>query len=400
MPSPSALPAHYEKKHSTPRLNVHQPQTDSTIVSVAACNVYELDALRRSLTDILLPLGGMERFVRPSMRVLLKPNLLSVASIDKAITTHPAMIQAVAELVKEAGASVLIGDSPAGPTENGPRAWRKIGLTDVAERTGAELVHFDDVAWKQLNGHDYFIARPVCEVDLIINLPKLKTHLLTLYTGSVKNLFGVIPGTRKRQVHVRAPGVQEFSRALVDVLELVKPGLTILDGIIGQEGYGPGARGTPHRYGCVAASSDPVALDTVITQAMGCRPGQVLHLAIAAERKLGEADLHKIQVEGAERALDFGRVRLPVTHRYLRLPAWMGAPAQRAARLRPHLDITACIGCAQCVEVCPREAITPGRPPQFDLERCIGCMCCAEICPQAAIEPQRSLLARWLNLGY
>jgi uncharacterized protein (DUF362 family)/Pyruvate/2-oxoacid:ferredoxin oxidoreductase delta subunit len=370
-----------------------------TTVSTLACDTYSLDAVRRSVADLLDPLGGMAAFVRPGMRVLLKPNLLSTAGIEKAVTTHPAVVQAVAELVRGAGATVLIGDSPAGPAELGLEVWRTSGMAEVAAGTGATLTPFEGVVWKRHAGQDYFIARPVLEADLVINLPKLKTHSLALYTGAVKNLFGTIPGGRKRELHLRAPGIPDFSAALVDVLELVRPALTIMDGISGQEGEGPGTRGTPRFYGCLAASADPVALDAVLSRAMGFRPGQVLHLAQAAERRLGTVSPESIQIVGDSGALRFGRVKLPSTHWYFRAPSWIGVPVYRSARLRPSIVDGLCAGCGQCSAVCPRDAIEPGQPPHFNLDLCVGCMCCAEICPEGAIRARRSLAARLIGAG-
>ncbi len=369
------------------------------MVSIAACDTYDLETVRHVLEGVLAPLGGMGRFVRPGMRVLLKPNLIVPLPLDRAVTTHPTVVRAVAEMVQAAGGEVWIGDSPAGPVRNSERLWQRTGMADVAAATGARLVHFDGVEWRHLRGQDYFIARPVFEADLIINLPKLKTHTLTLYTGAVKNLFGTIPGTRKREIHYRAPNIADFSRALADVLELVRPGLTIMDGVWGQEGNGPGASGTPRRYGCLAASADPVALDTVVSGAMGCRPGAVLHLREAAARSLGVADPQAIQVVGDRGALDFGRVHLPGVQRLLQvlLPRWASTPLQRAIRARPRLvSPEACMGCGHCVEACPRQIITPGRPPQFLLDQCIGCLCCAEVCPQGVIVPERGPLGRVL----
>jgi len=369
-----------------------------SIVSVVACKTYEPDAVRQAVAAALAPLGGIGRFVHPGMRVLLKPNLLAAADLERAITTHPTVVQAVAELVQEAGGSAFIGDSPGGPAGDGRRVWGPSGMAAVAEHTGATLVSFDGVEWKRLNGHDYFIARPICEADLVINLPKLKTHILTLLTGAVKNLFGAIPGTRKREVHCRAPGVQDFGCALVDVLELVRPGLTLMDGVLGQEGHGPGMGGTPRQYGCLAASADPVALDAVIARALGYRPGEVLHLVQAGARGLGVADLDAVQSVGDRRALDFGMVSLPKAHWYFRVPAWISAPVHRAIRLRPRLTLSACVGCGRCAEVCPGEAIVPGQPPHFDMSRCVGCFCCAEICPQGAIQPRSNLIARLIGV--
>jgi uncharacterized protein (DUF362 family)/Pyruvate/2-oxoacid:ferredoxin oxidoreductase delta subunit len=372
---------------------------DVAVVSVVGCQTYEPDAVRQAVAAVLAPLGGMGRFVRPGMRVLLKPNLLAAAGPERAITTHPTVVQAVAELVRDAGGTVLIGDSPGGPGGDGRRVWRGSGVAEVAARTGARLVPFDGVVWRRRGGHDYFIARPVLEADLVIDLPKLKTHVLTLYTGAVKNLFGTIPGGRKREVHCRAPGVRDFSQALVDVLELTRPGLALIDGVWGQEGDGPGMGGTPRRYGCLAASADAVALDAVVAQALGCRPGEVLHLAQAGDRRVGVSDASAVRVVGERQALDFGTVSLPQAHWYFRLPAWISAPVHRAMRLRPRLDPSACVGCGRCAEVCPREAITPGQPPRFDLSRCVGCFCCAEVCPQGAIAPHRNLVARLVGVG-
>jgi uncharacterized protein (DUF362 family)/Pyruvate/2-oxoacid:ferredoxin oxidoreductase delta subunit len=365
-----------------------------TLVSTIACAAYDLPLVRSAVTAALAPLGGMGAFVRPGMQVLLKPNLLSAAGLEKAVTTHPAVVQVVAELVQAAGGTALIGDSPAGPVELGPEVWHTSGMAEAAEAVGATLASFDAVAWKRLGGQDYFIARPVLEADLVINLPKLKTHALALYTGAVKNLFGTIPGGRKREIHLRAPGIQDFSEVLVDVLDLVRPGLTIMDAVIGQEGEGPGTRGTPRRYGCVAASTDPVALDAVLSSAMGFRPGQVTHLERAAARGLGAGDPDAIRIEGDFEALRFGRVKLPSTHWYYRAPSWISAPVYRSARLRPAVVESRCAGCGQCGLVCPRDAIEPGQPPHFDLDLCVGCMCCAEICPEGAIQARRSLAAR------
>jgi uncharacterized protein (DUF362 family)/NAD-dependent dihydropyrimidine dehydrogenase PreA subunit len=374
--------------------------SNMSIVSAVGCETYALDPVRQGVRTVLAPLGGIDRFVRPGMRVLLKPNLVRGADEEQAITTHPSVVQAMAELVQQAGGTVLIGDSPGGPADQIFSVWRKSRMAEVAENTGATLVRFDDIVWKRLDGQGYFLARVILEADLVINLPKLKTHILTLYTGGIKNLFGAIPGTRKREVHCRAPGVVDFSQALVDVLELVPTGLTIMDGVLGLEGNGPGVGGDPRLYGCLAASVDPVALDATITMALGYGPGEVLHVAQADARKLGTGNPEKIRVEGDRRVLDFGRVVLPKARWIFRVPSWVGPWVSKLVRVHPWLEASLCVGCGDCVEVCPQGAITSGHPPVFDLDNCINCFCCAEICPQGAITPHRNLLAQLIGLGY
>ena len=372
---------------------------ENPLVSVASCGSYEIGAIRRAIAAAVTPLGGIRRFVRPGMRVLLKPNLVSDAHLERAATTHPAVVEAAVQLVREAGGTVWIGDSPGGPVASNARVYRNTGMTELARRLGADMLPFDRAVWKRARGRDHFVASPVVDADLVINLPKLKTHVLTLYTGAVKNLFGVVPGTRKRELHCQAPGVSDFGQILVDVLELVRPGLSILDGVLGQEGNGPGAGGTPRCYGCIAASTDPVALDAVVSRAMGYRRGEVIHLAQAGSRGLGVSEPSEVRIDCPPRGLDFGRVRLPKARWYLRAPSWVGAPVRLATRIRPRLIQSACVGCERCVAVCPTAAITRGQPPLFDLDSCIGCLCCVEICPEGAIEPQRNLIARLIGLG-
>jgi uncharacterized protein (DUF362 family)/NAD-dependent dihydropyrimidine dehydrogenase PreA subunit len=370
------------------------------LVSVAECKDYQPDAVRAALVTALAPWGGIRHFVRPGMRVLLKPNLVKTAHPSQGITTHPTVVQVVANLVVEAGGSVWVGDSPAVRSEVTDRVLHETGMLRAAEASGAGIVRFESKRWERLNGLDYLVAAPVQEADLTINLPKLKTHSLTLYTGAVKNLYGAIVGSHKRELHVLRPGVVAFSQVLVDVLQLVRPGLTIMDGVLGIEGNGPGASGRPHRYGCLLASPDPVALDTIVAQAMGYRPGEVLHLRQAGERGLGAADPGAIEIVGSRAVLRFGALDLPRFGQLLRVPSWVTRPLRPAVRVLPVLRASECVGCGVCAEACPTGAMSAGELPRLDASCCIGCLCCVEVCPQGALEPRRSLLARLIGIGY
>jgi len=138
--------------------------------------------------------------------------------------------------------------------------------------------------WKRQDKLNYYIARPLTEVDLIINLPKIKTHGLTLYTGAVKNLLGSIPGKRKMEIHLRSPMLPDFQPGVGQCAGIVRPGLILWMALLDRMAAAQAPSGTPHAYKCLAASTDAVALDTVITQAMGYRPGEVLHLTQAGAR--------------------------------------------------------------------------------------------------------------------
>ncbi len=373
----------------------------NTVVTISSCKSYEFASIRASVTACLALLGGISRFVKPGMRVLLKPNLLSKNTPEQSVTTHPLVVQAVAELVRESGGIAWIGDSANSSVKENESAllWQQTGMAEAAQKAGAKLVPFKGVSWKRLHDYDYMIARPVLDADLVINLPKLKTHTQTLYTGAVKNLFGVIPGARKTAAHIHAPGMTDFSRVLVDVLQIVKPALTIMDAVIGLDGNGPGAAGTPHAYGCIGASADPVALDTVFTRAMGYRPGEVIHLVQASERQLGVVDINQITVEGDKAVLNFGRLQLPTSHWFFNMPSWLSSPVANRIKQHPVVEAAKCTGCGTCTTVCPPKVITDGKPPTFNLQDCIGCMCCGESCPEGAITPKRTWIANLVGLG-
>lgn len=372
-----------------------------SLVSIQACDEYQLNKVRDAIKACLDPLGGIVRFVRPGMKILLKPNLLSANTPDQFVTTHPFVVQAVAEMVKKAGGTVWIGDSPNSSVKDNQMdyLWRKTGMAEVAQMTKAQLIPFKGVSWNRMHEYDYFIAKPIIEADLVINLPKLKTHTQTLYTGAIKNLFGAIPGARKSAAHIHAPGMKDFSQLLNDVLELVHPGLTILDGVTGMDGNGPGASGTPHSFRCIAASEDPAALDAVMTHAMGYRKGEVLHVAIAGERNLGNIDFDKIKIVGNPDVLNFGHLQLPTSRWFFNIPSWLSSPVAKQLKLKPSLNTDKCTGCGTCSKVCPARVITNARPPLFRLSDCIGCMCCAESCPEGAIIPKRNPIAKMVGLN-
>jgi uncharacterized protein (DUF362 family) len=143
----------------------------SSLVSIQPCNNYQLENIRVSLAACLAPLGGIEAFVKPGIKVLIKPNLLTAAAPEKAVTTHPAVIQCVAEIVSAYGGIVWIGDSPAAEMNDGKSVWESSGVSEAISVTDGKLVKFKGAYLRRLNGADYYISRPVLDADLVINLP-------------------------------------------------------------------------------------------------------------------------------------------------------------------------------------------------------------------------------------
>ena len=174
-------------------------------VSIRAAIDYQPDNLLQHLRLLLEPLGGMQAFVKPGQKVLLKPNMLAGKPPEKAVTTHPEVVRGVIALVQESGGVVLVGDSPGmGRPE---QVARKCGIWSVIEETGVEFAPFSDsvnISTKSGTFQHLELAQDILDADVIINLPKLKTHQMMGMTCGVKNLFGAVVGMRKPRLHLQA----------------------------------------------------------------------------------------------------------------------------------------------------------------------------------------------------
>jgi uncharacterized protein (DUF362 family)/Pyruvate/2-oxoacid:ferredoxin oxidoreductase delta subunit len=372
--------------------------TTRAAASLVRCDSYDHAPLREAVTAALEPFGGIAAFVRPGMRVLLKPNLLSAKDPARAITTHPHLVETVAALVRESGGMPLVGDSPGGAIRGIQRVWDNTLMSEMAARAGLELVNFEASGSEEIEagGYRFYIARPVLEADLVINLAKLKTHSLTLMTGAVKNVFGVIPGFRKSEMHKLYPKPAPFAAMLVELYRRVAPALSIVDAVVAMEGNGPSS-GEPHHTGLVAAGTDAVAIDAVLAEAIGFRPGQVDTTRIASQTGAGVGDLERIDVAGDAAGTRIEGFSLPSNLKIRLVPSGLARLIAPLVWLRLEIDRDRCTGCAMCFNSCPVKTIVPdGDRYRVVHDRCVQCMCCHELCPEKAVEIRLSRLARWI----
>ena len=254
-------------------------------VSLIRASSYVLDDLRQSVVALLEPLGGMTAFVKPGDRVLLKPNLLTGARPTKECVTRPELVYCVAELVIAAGGKPFLGDGPAFGSAHG--VAQANGYLPLMNELNVPIVEFKGARYKTISEEfdHLLLSKEVMEADVVINLPKVKSHVQLTLTMGVKNLFGCVPGKMKAWWHMEA-GKDEarFGQMLVETARTISPNLTILDGIIGHEGNGP-SNGEPRELGILAASANVFALDRSIVDLLQVAPERVL--TIAAARKLG-----------------------------------------------------------------------------------------------------------------
>jgi uncharacterized protein (DUF362 family)/Pyruvate/2-oxoacid:ferredoxin oxidoreductase delta subunit len=370
------------------------------IVSLQKVETYDRVNVKNGLIRLLEPLGGMGAFVRPDERVLIKPNMLSAKAPEKGVTTHPEVLRGVIELVKEAGGTPLVGDSPG--IGSFRRVAEKSGMLRVIEETGAEPVEFTESM--EVEGAGLFkrfeVARPYMEADRLINLAKLKTHEMMTMTCAVKNLFGAVIGTGKAAWHLKAGSDREmFARMLLEIYLLREPELNIVDAITAMEGNGPGS-GDPLHVGLLLGGINPLAVDIIAAECAGI-PKKLLHIErIAAKLHLDGSDRDLIKTVGTP--LDEARVRnfrLPhVSDVQFGLPAFLKKRLRHYLTSRPCAIPEKCKLCGVCVDACPPKAIAikDGRLA-FDYHQCIRCFCCRELCPDGALGVREGALSKYLK---
>lgn len=358
------------------------------LVSIVRCQTYEdeeiLDALKKAI-DLI---GGIKNFIKPTDKVLLKPNLLYGKSPDKAVTTHPSIVKGMIYIVREAGGIPLIGDSPS--IGSLIKAAEKSGIKDVADELNCPLIEFNrPVTVFNKNGRvfkQFEIDNSVLEADVIINLPKLKTHTQMLLTLGVKNLFGCIPGRKKPLWHLKAgKDPKVFAEVLIDLYLLINPQLTILDGVVGMEGDGPNS-GDPVQIGVILGSSDPLSLDQIVCDILG-----IPRESLITNRVAFEGGLAKDEIEILGEILENVKVRKFKLPKIVRpdwnLPTFIGKGLKNFFTSKPFVDEQYCKKCNQCVEICPPRALKKGdKGLIFDYGECIRCFCCQEVCPEGAIK--------------
>lgn len=355
-------------------------------VSIVKCQHYDEKEVFNGLRQAIDLIGGIGQFLKRGDQVLIKPNLLHGKNPEKAVTTHPSIVRGVVQIVQEAGGIPFIGDSPG--IGNAKKVAEKAGIKNVAEAMGCPLVEFDKPVLPVRRGKTFKqleIDQTILESDVIINLPKWKTHAQMLLTLGVKNLFGCIPGPRKALWHLKAGEDRKvFAQVLVDLYQIIQPSLTILDGIMGMEGNGPNS-GQPIQLGLILASGDALSLDQIVCDLLGISRKSLLTNRVAFEQGMGRDG---IEVLG-ERVEDVKIPHFqfpPLSQPDWNLPGFLRKSLKNALTSKPVVEEEVCNACNRCVEICPPNALSrKGKNLDFDYSKCIRCFCCQEVCPEGAI---------------
>ncbi len=354
------------------------------------------DRLLMAVEEIFNTLPAATRLSAKS-RVALKPNLVARHAPEAAVTTHPTVVEAVILALQARGVTdITVIDSAGGVyTETAMKAiYKASGMEELCDRLKVKYGGDYESSPRKTQGircREFLVVNPINNADFIINLPKLKTHAMMGFSCAVKNLFGVIPGLKKAELHMRFPDRDMFGEMICDLCELIKPDITIVDAIIGMEGDGPSG-GDPRAIGQLIAGEDIYNVDLVSAATVKVDTDNVPYLVSAKNRGLCGDFSHDLLHEPTAFS-PIENFKKPSTQKSIifanRLPKQLRFIMPYVAELvtpRPVINKKLCIGCGKCAEICPKDIITKSNKKYFiNKKDCIRCYCCHEMCPIKAI---------------
>jgi uncharacterized protein (DUF362 family)/NAD-dependent dihydropyrimidine dehydrogenase PreA subunit len=366
-------------------------------VQIKRIDEYNLQAIGVFLEESAIANRIPERLAN-CHTILIKPNLLGPFPPERAVTTHPLVVEAMVIYLKKLGKEIWIGDSPGG-TVPWERVVKVTGLADVAERHGVPLLSLYEAGAGPTDAKGISLSRGLDKADAIVNLCKYKTHSLMLYTGAVKNLYGLVPGLLKAELHRRYPQPSDFRNVLTEIYKRMSPKIVwnVMDGILGMDGEGPSA-GRPHHFGVMFACTSGASLDVVASRMMGFKLADLPYITDA----LCVDDISPEAVTTAPEWTGFHFKGVSTREVLIRQWAANRIPGVAFKVFRKLFDFEprftlSCRMCGVCRDGCPVKAITltkGEKMPVIDRSKCIKCMCCHELCPFSAIVVHKRFLAR------
>lgn len=386
---------------------------DKPTVAITKCDRYDVAKIKEILSKQFVDLG-IDLSAYRNKNILIKPNLVMKKEPDGAATTHPAAIEALILLLKEAGCTqITLADSPGGQyVEARLRAvYRESGMEELASRTGVALnynTEFSEVSNPEGSFSKSFnLIRPVCEAEVIFDFCKLKSHSLTRLSGAVKNLFGCIPGIQKFEMHARFDNVTDFSAMLTDLCACVMRGrelIAICDAVYGMEGNGPTA-GNPKFIGALLSSRNPFALDVLGAWLIGSEG--VITIEKGTELGYCPASLSELNIIGDDPAeikpADFKQPEGCEKKFLNNLSNIMGGRLVKFFQPHPEINRKKCVGCGECVRSCPVKTIelvsrkSGKKVAKIQHLTCIRCYCCQELCPFKAVKIKKNPIITLLH---
>ena len=371
-------------------------------VVLLPCGEYDEEKVYTLLKQGLYLVDGVEALIPKDAKILLKPNLLKRAEVEKAVITHPVVVGAFARILRENGyEQIVLADSCGHGTTQA--VIRGTGMDTYLEKYQIPAIDYSEgikVDYPQgIQAKEFILPKELLEQNCVISLSKMKTHALERITGAVKNSYGFVYGFHKAKGHTQYPSADSFARMLIDLDKCVAPKLYVVDGIVAMEGNGPGS-GDPVQMNVMLMSTDPVALDSVFSRLVYLKPEMVPTNYHGEKMGLGtwkEEEITLLTPDGeismSEAVKRYGNPQFNVDRTEVRKNIWTRmAGALNIFQKKPYIEADKCVRCGICVQSCP----VPGKavdfrkgkdkPPVYDYKKCIRCFCCQEMCPKKAIK--------------
>ena len=371
-------------------------------VVLLPCGEYDEEKVYTLLKQGLYLVGGVEALIPKDAKILLKPNLLKRAEVEKAVITHPVVVGAFARILRENGyEQIVLADSCGHGTTQA--VIRGTGMDTYLEKYQIPAIDYSEgikVDYPQgIQAKEFILPKELLEQNCVISLSKMKTHALERITGAVKNSYGFVYGFHKAKGHTQYPSADSFARMLIDLNKCVAPKLYVMDGIVAMEGNGPGS-GDPVQMNVMLMSTDPVALDSVFSRLVYLKPEMVPTNYHGEKMGLGtwkEEEITLLTPDGeismSEAVKRYGNPQFNVDRTEVRKNIWTRmAGALNIFQKKPYIEADKCVRCGICVQSCPvpGKAVDfrkrKGKPPVYDYKKCIRCFCCQEMCPKKAIK--------------
>ena len=375
------------------------------------------DDVKKAVFEALELINAKKLFEKPNLKVMLKPNLLIAKEPERAATTHPEVLRAVIQWIKQFNPEKILVAESSGTFKRGAteKAYKVSGIRAVCEEEGVEWTSFAKTKRKKYEVEnplvlDHIVASELLEeYDLIVNLPKIKTHGQCLLTCAIKNMFGTLILGNKAKMHARFTDKEQFNAALADIYSVSSPQLTIVDGYLCQEGKGPSA-GDVVKMDLILAGYDPVAIDTTVCKIVDFDSKDVYHIGKLSKKGFGSAECEILGESVDQVKRKFEKPGTTVTGLSVALPRFIADYAAKTIfRSRIKFDASKCRLCGTCWENCPVDAISPPKElkkantPTWDNDACITCYCCAELCPYEAVDFKinivKNVLTSWLGVA-
>ena len=267
-------------------------------VALTQCGDYSQAKIAKAIAAQFELCGGLGKFVKPGDSVLLKPNLIAPRSRRHATQTDPAVIIETAKLLKDFGAKPFIGDSPAWGSVFG--CIKALKLAEPLQKLGVPVKPLTKPRICRVGKYNtkVGISSVALDADVIINLPKFKTHQQLVATFAVKNMFGTVAGKRKALWHfAKGKNPDDFCELLIAIFKLLNPALTIIDAVTVMDGPGP-IRGRARPLGYLIGGTDPVACETLCCKLVDIEPEDMPIIRAARQADFGCSEPDRIKVVG------------------------------------------------------------------------------------------------------